>query len=365
MKYQCTKAMLDNLGEKSGDLLPRTGDEDSFFAWHVNYCIWNRHKVVMAMNNLTHYCVFLYRLKPKDMARIEALLQEAIKRAFLMEGVSEKMIRRYFEMAGDVGYSQSANRSMTSKMNALVRDAQFNARFLDEKTIFQSALSLRCSRMYRDRQDRLKICQVFQMAMQDICGLEGNLQAVVPSLQVSVTLELEHENVFRRLIVPSCISFFQFHTILQEIFEWQNCHLHEFSLGNNDKITMDDFDDEIGLYGDGIQIREESHVLLKDVFPEKKSCTYLYDFGDSWQHEIIFEREITGSTLHATLLEMIGQAPPEDSGGPYGYEQNLACLKDREDPAYEETLQWVTWRTGYRYFYQYKKDKLPVDLYIW
>ena len=41
----------------------------------------------------------------------------------------------------------------------------------------------------------------------------------------------------------------------------------------------------------------------------------------------------------------VGDAPMEDCGGPDGFRQVMAVLKDKKHPEYQETLEWVrsTW----------------------
>ena len=41
----------------------------------------------------------------------------------------------------------------------------------------------------------------------------------------------------------------------------------------------------------------------------------------------------------------VGDAPMEDCGGPDGFRQVMAVLKDKKHPRYQETLEWVrsTW----------------------
>jgi hypothetical protein len=61
-----------------------------------------------------------------------------------------------------------------------------------------------------------------------------------------------------------------------------------------------------------------------------------YDFGDSWTHEL---------RLHATLDETVPRprlvagkraCPPEDCGGPPGYERLLHALADPDHPQHAE-----------------------------
>jgi hypothetical protein len=70
---------------------------------------------------------------------------------------------------------------------------------------------------------------------------------------------------------------------------------------------------------------------------------YEYDFGDDWVHEVEVDERL-GSDARLSYPLCIGGSracPPEDCGGPSGYEELLAGLADPRDPQHEELLTWV------------------------
>jgi Plasmid pRiA4b ORF-3-like protein len=73
-----------------------------------------------------------------------------------------------------------------------------------------------------------------------------------------------------------------------------------------------------------------------------KTFSYLYDFGDGWSHTV--ELEKLAPTLQGEpilrLLEAVGRCPPEDCGGPFGYERLLKILADPDDAEHDELLAW-------------------------
>jgi hypothetical protein len=74
-----------------------------------------------------------------------------------------------------------------------------------------------------------------------------------------------------------------------------------------------------------------------------RQFTYLYDFGDSWRHTIEIEEVLAESDSEkwALCLEGARSCPPEDCGGPGGYEHLLEILFDPRHPNFEETRRWV------------------------
>ena len=105
---------------------------------------------------------------------------------------------------------------------------------------------------------------------------------------------------------------------------WEDYHLHEWQVGE------DYYDDESG----------ESEVILGEVAPADSSFRYTYDLGDGWEHlvEVVSVDPYDGSVPPVAVLDGARAAPPEDSGGPHGYEALLAALANPEDLDHEDVL---------------------------
>jgi hypothetical protein len=73
-----------------------------------------------------------------------------------------------------------------------------------------------------------------------------------------------------------------------------------------------------------------------------KRLTYLYDFGDGWEHTVRLERVVAAEpgVLYPRLLEAKGRCPPEDIGGPPGYEEFLAAIADPDHERHDEITEW-------------------------
>jgi hypothetical protein len=77
----------------------------------------------------------------------------------------------------------------------------------------------------------------------------------------------------------------------------------------------------------------------------KRKFTYLYDFGDSWEHDITVSRiDPVGNNKELArplCLEGERAGPLEDSGGVWGYENMLEILKNPDHEEYEDTREWA------------------------
>ena len=154
--------------------------------------------------------------------------------------------------------------------------------------------------------------------------------------QLKVTLKGSKPPIWRRIQVTNATTLQQLHQILQEVMGWDNYHLHQFYIGGID-------------YGQpnpdyGLDFRNEKNVKLSQVVPgEKFKYSYTYDFGDDWEHQIVFEKvlPIASEVRYPVCLAGKRACPPEDCGGIWGYVQLLEALADPQHPEHEEMLEWV------------------------
>ncbi len=83
-------------------------------------------------------------------------------------------------------------------------------------------------------------------------------------------------------------------------------------------------------------------VAVGDVLTAKGDrLIWNYDFGDDWEHQIVVEAIIEDGDDRAHCTGGKRAAPPEDCGGPWGYEELLAILADPNDEEHEERLEWA------------------------
>jgi hypothetical protein len=156
--------------------------------------------------------------------------------------------------------------------------------------------------------------------------------------QLKVTLRDIHPPIWRRIQVWEDTTLAQLHTILQIVMGWEDYHLHEFLIGRR-LYSVPDPDDI--MYER--KVVDESHVPLGEVVPRVGTeFSYLYDFGDSWEHDLILEAILLPETTAQYPICIGGErcTPPEDVGGIPGYEEYLAVLVDPEHEEHGNMLQW-------------------------
>lgn len=157
--------------------------------------------------------------------------------------------------------------------------------------------------------------------------------------QLKITLKGVRPPIWRRVLVRSNSTLGQLHWVVQFSMGWTNSHLHSFAIqGVEYGVPMPELGfDEMGL-------ENEQPVKLSNVIPrEKFKFSYLYDFGDSWEHEILVEKilEPEAGIDYPVCIKGKRACPPEDCGGTWGYQDFLEAVQDPEHPEHEEMLEWV------------------------
>lgn len=160
-----------------------------------------------------------------------------------------------------------------------------------------------------------------------------------PIYQLKVTLAGIEPPVWRRIQVYRHKSFHSLHRALQSAMGWLNYHLHLFEVGDvtiTDEETLVEWGEEQGV--DHVQAR-----LMDYVEQVGTTFTYEYDFGDSWRHELLLEETLPlePGVRYPRCLDGARACPPEDVGGPWGYERFLEAIRDPADPEHDEYLEWV------------------------
>lgn len=163
-----------------------------------------------------------------------------------------------------------------------------------------------------------------------------NLNSRRAVFQLRITLLNIRPPIWRRLLVPADMPLKRFHDALQIAMGWQDCHLHQFILGERRYGIPDPELDPA--------MKKEAGVKLKTLLPKPGAkLIYEYDFGDAWEHEIVLEELLPWPDKPLLPRCVAGEraCPPENSGGYPGYAHLLGVLNDRSHPDHADMREWV------------------------
>ncbi|MBM3840463.1 MAG: plasmid pRiA4b ORF-3 family protein [Verrucomicrobia bacterium] len=163
-----------------------------------------------------------------------------------------------------------------------------------------------------------------------------------PIYQLKVVLLGSEPPVWRRLQVPAEARLDWLHAVLQVAIGWTNSHLHQFIVGEQ---CYSDTRHSFAEFEGDPETQEERKSTLQQIAPHAQDAFgYEYDFGDSWEHEIVVEKILPPDSSLATTARCLDGAracPPEDCGGVWGYEDLLKILKNRKHSEHKSMKEWL------------------------
>jgi hypothetical protein len=164
---------------------------------------------------------------------------------------------------------------------------------------------------------------------------------IEPVARLRITLQDIEPAIWRRVDMPVSGTLRALHDVIQAVMRWQNAHLYEFQVG--DRLYGERFPDDEAF---GRKVSLAKNARLKQLLDRGvERFLYVYDFGDDWRHDIVVEgvRDGDADTNYPAFVDGARRGPPEDVGGPPGYEEFLeAVTKTR----HRERKRMLTWYGG-------------------
>lgn len=171
--------------------------------------------------------------------------------------------------------------------------------------------------------------------------VEGAKTASPPVLQFKIALMGSDPAIWRRIQVEDG-TLEDLHSHIQDAMGWENHHLHRFEIRDVEYADPQFVDDGFGNWDGG----DSTQTTLSDILPQTNRrfrFKYEYDFGDCWEHEILFEgrRPREPKTKYPLCVEGQRACPPEDIGGIWRYQDLLEALADPDRDCDDDRLDWL------------------------
>jgi hypothetical protein len=135
-----------------------------------------------------------------------------------------------------------------------------------------------------------------------------------------IVLQGIRPQIWRRFKVPAGISFHTLHDIIQVVMGWENYHLYRFDVGWKGFTTQP-------MAGEDHYSDEPIDAYLAEIGYQ---LFYEYDFGDRWEHILTLEKFLVREVSEPLCMAGNRACPPEDSGGPWIYDEFLRSRQSRK-----------------------------------
>lgn len=351
MQIALTGKLAKTLGMK-----PPATDENKnpLFTWTANWTkVWENRRtedLLVLVNNATRFTVAVYQVKRKDLNKIEEKVQNAIRNTLLAYNLNTEMVDKFLDLSGAIEYTKNSNRHASAWVTKAGLECSFHIgreyNGIDKVycDIVGVASNYRIVNYSSSKSEGFYPYKAMIKAMEDLTGLQPYKSR---AFELRITLDLEIYIAERRILVPANLSFTDLHKVIQNLFDWHNSHLYDFSVINQetgDKVLrLVPFEEDLEYDDSAVMMKD---YTLSNIFPESKKMVYSYDFGDNWEHHIELVRVIEEYDNELPyLLEAKGQTPPEDVGGTGGFLEFRKIMLDVNDPIHEETKVWSRYWT--------------------
>lgn len=341
MLIQCTKKLLDELKMKP-EPHAEGYPQNPLLAWHANLIMIDRKKAVALVNDKNRYMVILYGLKAKDFKKLDELIPQAIREVLLEEGISEGIIDNYLTQSGSPVFTKTKDRTSVARMNTSIDSILHMTDYLNDDSLVQKQLCMKVN-TFMVGDGKGDYYDPNEVMYEDLEAFAGEPVFHLKAAVLKIALQLPPHSIWRKLVVPLHTSFHELHQAIQIAFDWSDRHLYEFNVyeGNPQNqeqpgkflvnFVGDDWEYEEVLADPDKQFARK--VYLQDYLTN--TISYIYDFGDYWEHDIKVEAIIDSyDKNYPTCIEAEGLVPPEDIGGVPGYEAFLGILQDPQHPDY-------------------------------
>jgi hypothetical protein len=158
--------------------------------------------------------------------------------------------------------------------------------------------------------------------------------------QIKVTLLGTKPPIWRRLLVSADLTLAHLHNVLQIAMGWEDGHMHEFRVGQRRFGQPEPADPFMRMP----RTESERTARLASVLGRTGAkMIYTYDFGDSWEHGIVLEKQLPADpdTTYPVYTDGKLACPPEDCGGIPGFYDLLDALSDPNHERHEELSDWI------------------------
>jgi len=235
MQIALTKKLAEAMGIKPS---PVHKVINPLFTWTANWTkVWDNRRtedMLVLVNNATRFTVAIYQVKRKDMKNVGAeMLTAAIRNTLLALNLNVVIIDEYLQLSGDVEFVVNSDRQFTAWVNKAGTECAYHVgnNYNGVAKMFSDTVGVSVNYRlvgYTNNQDGGFI--PYKKMFDALAELTGKPVYKYRAFELLVTLDLEIYQAMRRLIFPADIELSQLHKILQQVFHWNDYHLHNWNV---------------------------------------------------------------------------------------------------------------------------------------
>ncbi len=342
MILRCTAKARKLLGGRAITLVEAPASDDD---WYLNLLWIDGRKWLLVTHAGTRFSVVIADVRAADLRPPGPFVVGAIVAALRDEGLPGAALGPLDP--ADVHLAATANRSVLGSMTEIAwRVEHLTPRGV---TVPEHVLGLQRS-LQRTPTSTIGWRHPIAAARDWVAAGPAPLALAPPAggttaaLQLRVDLNDIRPPIWRRLEVPVGASLADLAEALLWSFGWNNSHLHLFTPPGRGRQPSYAPVEQLEFMEDDEAAATTQSVAVGDLLRGKGDELELrYDFGDGWVHRIRVEAVRADGDARIRCTDGRRAGPPDDCGGPWGYENLVAAIAD---PAHEHHAELLGWLDG-------------------
>ena len=342
MQIACTKNALNYLKKESE---PLDLYSDPFYSWYAGITDIGRRHMLIVSNEATRCTFAVLGLTQEKAKHLDEIIFDGIRQTLLQEHIDPKLTDQYLNDCGStLSYTENKDSLTACRLSKMVYEAEKRSQLYLKDQAFQPLLTRSLNRMslpIRSMTEHTTPIDELYRTFREYYQVKKVCRYPLLTLEI----RLKQTDCIRVLRLPDNLSLERFHLVLQHVFSWWEKHPHKFVTADGE--SLDRFFPQYQKYDAHSDSATgycelEKRLTLGDLFPRFPKLHYVYDFDGNWVHEIRYlkSEEVTDSHLDYCLMAS-GMAPPEDIGGPKGYQDFLKIVKNPYDPKQQFYMDWA------------------------
>ncbi len=179
------------------------------------------------------------------------------------------------------------------------------------------------------------LSEVAELRYKNVLLNNKNRHSSYNAFKIKVSLPGGKNLIYREMIIPTRLNFYELHLIIQSVFDWSNMHYAQFIY---DKMVIRVFSGDHQEEKGEEPILRSSHIQVDAILTEGGSLGYIYDYETRWFHKIeLVEFLSEEGRPYPEIVGYTGPCPIEGSESIEDFDRLYMILKDKDHPEYEET----------------------------
>lgn len=164
-------------------------------------------------------------------------------------------------------------------------------------------------------------------------------QSSYNAYKIRISLVGGNDIIFREMIIPTRLNFYEMHLIIQIAFGWSKKFYAEFL---NDNYVIRVYSEDRTGEPKKKRVLLSSYTQVDAFLSELGTVSYVYNYKAKWHHKVELVEFISkDEDVYPEIVDYGGPSPIEQSEGIEEFDRLHMILQDKDNPKYKETAEFA------------------------